>query len=181
MTAINLLPWRERRRARNRRALLAGLGAAFLAGVCMVAAAAFALDGRIEDQRERNKALADGVAALDARLAEVDRQRDRDAAMVARAAALEALAAPRFDLAILLDGIARAAVSGATLTSLTRQGAQITATGETASNDRVAELLRELAAVQDFAAPRLENVAEAQAKERSVFEITFGLAEVDAQ
>ncbi len=180
MTATNLLPWRERRRARRQRAFCACLGAALLLGVAAVAAAAAVLDGRIEAQLQRNRALSDGIAALEARLAEIDRQRSRHAAIEARAAALKALAAPRFDVAILLDGIAAAAISDVALTSLSRQGARIAAAGVTASGDDVAALLRELAANEDFAAPRLGNLAEDALGEHSVFEITLTFAEVGA-
>ena len=179
MTPINLLPWRERRRTRRQRAFVASLGIAVLAGVCAVAVAATVLDGRIAEQMQRNRTLADRIAALDARLAEIDRQRSRHAAVRARAAALNALAAPRFDLAILLDGIAAAAVSDVTLTALSRQGAEIVAAGITASSDDVAELLRELAANEDFAAPRLDNIADAATGEHSVFQLTLRFAEVE--
>lgn len=64
MTRINLLPWREARRAKRQRDLLAMLAAAALGAIGLVFAAYVEVNHRIEYQQERNNYLRGEIARL---------------------------------------------------------------------------------------------------------------------
>lgn len=175
-SAVNLLPWRERRRAARRRVFFASLAGTFATAVALVFLAGWRIDAQTSGERQRGAALASEAAALEARIAAQETLLGEGAELDARAAALQGLAAGRPLLAATLDELARSLVAGVHYTSIVGQDGRVTATGIGAGNSQVAELMRRLNRSRWFSGQALEHIAAVDAgygDAATAFEIAF--------
>jgi type IV pilus assembly protein PilN len=142
---INLLPHREEARKRRREEFDAGLGAAAVAGLLVGGLIYFWYDIQISDQQGRNAFLAAENRRLDAQIKDVATLQDEINALRARQEAVENLQADRNLPVHLLNELVRLLPEGAYLTAVRQEDSRITLSGVAQSNDRVSELLRNLA------------------------------------
>lgn len=174
---INLLPWRQRRRDRQRRAFLAQLGIVFGGAACLVFLAALVLDGRIASQDARNEFLRSSLAELGRQADAIESIRRRTDETLERLRVLADLQRARTRTVRILEELARTVTPGVHYTSLVKRGTQITARGIARSNHAVSALMRSLEASERFEAPRLKDIEETRANEEAdqiaVFELTF--------
>jgi type IV pilus assembly protein PilN len=142
---INLLPHREMRRERRKKdfASLAGLVA--VAGAVAVFAGGFAINQRIASQDELNAFIKAENDKLDQQIAEIRTLRDEIAALRARQQAVENLQSDRTVPVRLFDELAKLTPEGAFLRTLKQEEMKVTLSGVAQTNERVAELLRNLA------------------------------------
>lgn len=175
-SAVNLLPWRERRRSARRRLFFANLAGTFAIAMALVLLAGWRIDAQTHRERQRADALASEAAAFEARIAAQQTLLGESAELGVRAVALEALAAERPLLAGTLDELARSLAAGVHYTSIVRRDGWVTATGIGAGNGQVAELMRRLARSEWFSAQTLEHIAAVDAgygDEAAAFELAF--------
>lgn len=175
---INLLPWRQRRRDRQRRAFLVQLGVVFASSACLVFLAASVLDGRIASQQARNEFLRSGIVELEQQADAIEAIRRRTDGVLERLRVLSDLRRNRTGTVRILEAIARTVTPGVHYTSLGKRGTLITAHGVARSNNDVSALMRSLQASERFEAPRLKGIEETRANEEvdhvaAVFELTF--------
>ena len=174
---INLLPWRQRRRDRQRRTFLVQLGVVFAGSVCLVLLAAVVFNGRIASQDVRNEFLRSAVVELERQADAIDDVRRRTDETLERLQALANLGSGRTRTVHILEELARTVTPGVHYTSLVKRGTHITARGVAHSNHAVSALMRSLEASERFEAPRLKGIEETRANEEadhaSVFELTF--------
>lgn len=174
---INLLPWRQQRRDRQRRAFLAQLGIVFAGSACLVLLAALFLDGRIAAQDARNEFLRSRLVELERQADAVDEIRQRTDETLERLHALADLRRDRTRTVRILEELARTVTPGVHYTSLVKRGTHITAHGIARSNNAVSALMRSLDASQRFETPRLKGIEEMRADDEAdyaaVFELTF--------
>ena len=174
---INLLPWRQRRRDRQRRAFFAQLGLVFAGSVNLVFLATVVLDGRIASQAARNEFLRSGLVELGRQADAIDEVRRRTDETLERLGALADLWSSRTRTVRILEDLARTVTPGVHYTALAKRGTHITARGVARSNHAVSALMRRLEASERFEAPRLKGIEEARANEEAdhpaVFELTF--------
>ena len=142
---INLLPHREMRRERRKKdfvGLLAfvGIGAAAAAIVVVLG-----IDQRIDAQRARNDFVRAENAKLDEQIKEIATLRAEIDALRARQYAVESLQANRTIPVHLMDELVKHTPEGIYLKTMRQDERKITLTGYAQSNDRVSELLRNLA------------------------------------
>lgn len=176
MPLVNLLPWRERRRALRRRAFFASLAATVAAALSLAALAGWRIDRQTVQERQRSDALAAQLAALEARVVARDGLLGQRDELAAEAAALQSLAAQRPLLAATLDELARSLAAGVHYTAIVRRDGRITATGIGAANRHVAELMRRLGASPWFSEQALGHIAATDAghgAEAAAFELAF--------
>lgn len=188
MAHVNLLPWRQRQRERRQRIFLAGLGISFLAAVALVALAGFFVGGMFEHQERRNRHLAARIAELDGQLAEIDALRRGRDDLLGRVRALRQLRRGRSATVRLFDELAQTLVPGLHYAELARRGQIVTAKGAAESNDRIAQLMRNLRDSEWFDAPSLkgigrlgqrpdsakgESAAAVYGEQAVIFELTF--------
>ena len=175
--AVNLLPWRQRRRARRKRVFVGGLVASFAAAVIVVALMAVYLAGLVHHQQQRNDYLAAHIAELDERIVEVDALRRQRQEILARNDVLRHLWQARSVTVGILDELARTLAPGVHYTALSRSGDGISVRGEAESNDRIAELMRNLRDSPWFGAPNLKRIggeaSDAYGEHTAAFELTF--------
>lgn len=172
----NLLPWRQRRRDRQRRAFVAQLSLVFGGCVCLVCLVSAVLDGRIGRQDARNRFLVAGIDELERRADEIERIRRRTEETLGRVRALSGLRRDRTGTARIFQELARTVAPGIHYTSLALRGTLISAQGIARSNNDVSALMRSLEESEHFEAPRLKGIDEIRANigtEQAAFELIF--------
>jgi type IV pilus assembly protein PilN len=145
MIRINLLPHREAKRERRKRDFVA-LGAMVgLAGAAVALAVGFGINTRIEAQNERNRFIQAENEKLDAQIREIATLRAEIDALRARQQAVEELQSNRTTPVHLLDELVRHTPEGIFLKSVAQTDRRVVVVGFAQTNERVAELLRNLA------------------------------------
>lgn len=146
MILINLLPHREAARKRRREMFYAGLGASAVAGALIAGGIYLWYAALISEQQDRNMVLSSEIKKLDAQIKDIASLQEEIAALRARQQAVEDLQANRNMPVHLLNDMVRLLPDGVYLSSLAQAGDIVTLGGVAQSNERVSELLRNLAA-----------------------------------
>jgi type IV pilus assembly protein PilN len=142
---INLLPHREAARARRREAFNVQLVASALLGCALIAMAYFWIESQISSQQERNAFLGNEIALLDGQIKEIANIEAEIKALTERQKAVEDLQADRNLPVHLLNELVKQLPDGTYITSLKQENQSVTIQGVAQSNERVSELLRNLA------------------------------------
>ena len=145
MIKINLLPHREARRKQKKAAFVALLAASAVVGAVVVMVIGGYNATRISIQEERNGVLTRANADLDKKIAEIATLKQEIEALKARQQAVEDLQGDRNQPVYLLEELVRQMPPGVHLRSFQQNGQRVTMTGYAQSQERVAELLRNLA------------------------------------
>ena len=145
MILINLLPHREAARKRRREAFFATLGAAALVGVLIGGATYWWYLSQIDNQRGRNTFLQTEITRLDEQIKNIATLQAEIASLKARQTAVEDLQGDRNLPVYLLSELARQLPDGVYLNSMKQENQTVLITGVAQSNERVSELLRNLA------------------------------------
>ncbi|WP_034410098.1 PilN domain-containing protein [Derxia gummosa] len=142
---INLLPHRELKRAQRRRDfyVLSGLFAG--AGAAIVLLVGAIISGYVAVQQSRNEFIKQENAALDKQIAEVAQLKQEIDALRERQQAVENLQTDRNIPVYLFTELVNQVPEGIYLRSFKQEGLKVTLTGLAQSNERVSELLRNLA------------------------------------
>ncbi|KTT20663.1 PilN domain-containing protein [Pseudacidovorax intermedius] len=145
MILINLLPHREAARKRRKENFYASLGAAALAGGLLAGIAFLYLQALMLEQETRNSLLTTENQKLDAEIKEIATLQGEIASLRARQKSVEDLQADRNLPVHLLNELVRQMPDGVYLTSMKQENQTVTLQGAAQSNERVSELLRNLA------------------------------------
>jgi type IV pilus assembly protein PilN len=142
---INLLPHREMRRERRKKDFIglgvltavAAAGVAFLVGV--------GINQQISTQNERNAFIETENKKLDLQIKEIASLRQEIDALKARQGAVENLQSDRTLPVHLLDELVKQTPEGIFLKSIKQEDKRVLLSGFAQSNERISELLRNLA------------------------------------
>ena len=145
MILINLLPHREAARKAKRDAFHAALVAAALVGALIGVAVYLWFQNQISAQQDRNTFLQGQIQQLDNQIKEIATIEQEIAALAARQKAVEDLQADRNLPVHLLNELTKQLPDGVYLTSLRQDNQAVTLQGVAQSNERISELLRNLA------------------------------------
>lgn len=161
MTRINLLPWREARREADRKRFLLVLG-----GVVLLSAGSIVLGDRyinhaIERQAARNAYLGQQISALEERAGQLDELKSRRAQLIERMQVIQSLQGQRSGTAQIFEQLARTLPDEVYFTDLQWRDRRLVISGMAASNQGVAELLRNLDATDVLGVPRLTEIKAA--------------------
>ncbi|UCE32872.1 MAG: PilN domain-containing protein [Burkholderiales bacterium] len=145
MIRINLLPHREMRRERRKKEFLISLG--LVAGGAVVAGVLVGsyINHLISGQEDRNRLIATENKKLDEDIKEIARLKEEIEGLRARQVAVENLQADRTLPVRLFDELVANVPEGIYLTRLKQEETKVTLFGVAQSNERVSELLRNLA------------------------------------
>jgi type IV pilus assembly protein PilN len=181
MIRINLLPHRETRRKQRQAAFVALLALGGVAGAALVLLVGGYNASRIATQNERNLVLKNANAELDKKIGKIASLKSEIEALKARQQAVEDLQGDRNQPVYLLDELVRQTPDGVYLKSFRQDGQRVMLNGYAQSQERVAELLRNLSgASQWLERPDLTEVRAAtlaQSKTgRKVVEFTLNVA-----
>ena len=142
MIRINLLPHREAKRKQKQSAFVALMALGGLAGAAFVLLVGAWNASRIAVQDERNLVLKTASAELDKKIADIKTLKEEIEALKARQQAVEDLQGDRNQPVYLLDELVRQTPEGVYLKSFRQNGQLVTLNGYAQSQERVAELLR---------------------------------------
>jgi type IV pilus assembly protein PilN len=181
MIRINLLPHREAKRKQKQAAFVALMALGGLAGVALVLLVGGYNASRIAAQNERNLVLKNANAELDKKISKIANLKAEIEALKARQQAVEDLQGDRNQPVYLLDELVRQMPEGVYLKSFKQDGQRVVLDGYAQSQERVAELLRNLSGNSPWLErPDLSEVKAAtlpQSKtNRQVVEFTLAVA-----
>jgi type IV pilus assembly protein PilN len=142
---INLLPHREAARARRRETFQVMLAISVLLGGALVGAGFLWFETQISGQQERNGILTREIAVLDGQIKEIANIESEIKALTERQKAVEDLQADRNLPVHLLNELVKQLPDGTYITSLKQENQSVTIQGVAQSNERVSEMLRNLA------------------------------------
>lgn len=142
MILINLLPHREEKRNRRKRAFFAGLGLAAVGGLLVAALWYGVLDQMKSAQEERNAYLGSEIKKLEAQIKDIANLRAEIDALRARQKAVEDLQTDRNIPVHLLNELVKQTPEGVYLTAIRQTGRVVAVNGTAQSNERVSEFLR---------------------------------------
>lgn len=145
MILINLLPHREAARKRKREAFFASLGLSAVVGGVIAVAVFLWYAAQISDQQAKNAVLAQEIKVLEGQIKEISTLQQEIAALRARQQAVEDLQADRNMPVHLLNELVRQLPDGVYVTSVKQENQVVAIAGIAQSNERVSELLRNLA------------------------------------
>ncbi len=145
MILINLLPHREAARKRRRDLFNVALGVSALAGLLISGVVYLWYEAQIANQQGKNGLLIAENKRMDVIIKEVANLQNEIAALKARQKAVEDLQANRNAPVHLLNELARLLPDGVYINSMRQSNNLITVTGVAQSNERVSELLRNIA------------------------------------
>ncbi len=145
MILINLLPHREAARKRKREAFFASLGVAALVGGIVSGAIFLWYAAQISSQQAKNMVLQTEIKRREGQIKEISTLQQEIAALRARQQAVEDLQADRNMPVHLLNELVRQLPDGVYISSVRQNDQVVTLTGTAQSNERVSELLRNLA------------------------------------
>lgn len=165
MTRINLLPWRQERRAQRQKEYLTVLGMSGL----LAAAVAFGVvkyyDGLIENQNDRNNYLKAEITQLDRKIKEIEDLEKKRAHLLNRKQVIEQLQADRSQMVHLFDQLVRTIPEGIRLNTIKQSGTVLTLDGISQSNARVASYMRALEASGWMSNPEV-SIIEAKGEDK---------------
>ena len=144
MILINLLPHREAARKRRKEIFQVSLGAAALLGGVIAGIIFLWFQAAISSQQDNNQILEVEIKNLEAQIKDIVGLEAEIAALRARQQAVEDLQSDRNLPVHLLTEIVNQLPDGVYISKIAQQDQQVTLTGTAQSNERVAELFRNL-------------------------------------
>lgn len=175
MAHINLLPWRESRRAEQKKNYLTAL--AIIAVICFALTLGVAniVEQLTSNQNIRNQFVDQQIVLLDKQIEQIKNIKKDKQAIEQRMALIEQLEASRNAVPIVLNELVRLVPPGLSFRSFSRQGNRIEILGVSESNNRLADFMRQLENSTVFSGGKLSSiVADTSALEAvSDFKLTF--------
>jgi type IV pilus assembly protein PilN len=172
---INLLPWREGRRAEHKKNYLTLLTLLALSAIGLMFTAGSVLEKMTDYQNYRNNFIEQETALLDQQIEKIKNIKKDKEAIEQRMALIEQLESSRNAVPIVLDELVRLVPHGLSFRSFSRQGNLIEILGVSESNNRLADFMRQLQESTVFSSGELSSIkADTSALEAvSDFKLTF--------
>jgi len=145
MIRINLLPHREEKRKQRKTAFVALLILCALIGFAIVLMVGGYNARALSIQAQRNDALQSSIVVLDQKIAQIATLKQEIDALIARQQAVEDLQADRNQPVYLMDELVKQTPTGVYLKTVKQEGQKVQLAGFAQSQERVSELLRNLA------------------------------------
>jgi len=145
MILINLLPHREERRQRRKKAFYAGLGISAVVGIAVAGVWYLILQEMIGTQQERNAYLSTEIKKLEGQIKDIATLKAEIESLKARQKAVEDLQTDRNLPVHLLNELVKQTPEGVYLTAIRQDGQVVAVNGIAQTNERVSEFLRNTA------------------------------------
>ena len=158
MANINLLPWREEAREKQKRDYIGILAAVFLGSAILVYAALALLEMMTDEQRARNAYLQSEIQQLDAQIAEIKKITERKKDIERRTEIILNLQQSRNLPTHVLDELVRIVPPGIYLSSLEKKGSLLLIEGRSESNNTVANMMRKVKASEWLTDPNMQSI-----------------------
>jgi type IV pilus assembly protein PilN len=158
MATINLLPWRDERRAELKKEFLIILGVVVAFGAATIFLVDLYFSGRIQTQNDRNNYLSRNIEELNKQVEAIRELQRKRTQLLDRMKVIQELQGNRPIIVRILDQLVRTVPDGVFYTELTSTADTITITGIAESNNRVSSLMRRLDGSDWFTEPNLDGV-----------------------
>lgn len=145
MILINLLPHREIARKRRKELFNVSLGLSVFVGGLIAGLIFLWFQSQISAQQDQNQLLQNEITKFDLQIKEIAGLEGEIAALLARQQAVENLQADRNMPVYLLTELVKQLPDGVYISALRQEGQNVALQGVAQSNERVSELLRNLA------------------------------------
>ena len=145
MILINLLPHREAARKLRRDIFNVSLAVAFVVGLLIAGAIYLWFQARISDQQSQNRVLQSEIKRLEGQIKDIATLESEIAGLRARQQAVEDLQSDRNVPVHLMTELSKQLPDGVYIASMRQDNQNVTLQGVAQSNERVSELLRNLA------------------------------------
>lgn len=160
MARINLLPWREERRAQQKKEYLTLLGLCALGAVGVLVVIHMHFKERIAFQESRNAYVQSEIKQLDEQIKAIKSLEKERAQLLARMKAIETLQTSRPVMVHVFDELVKTLPDGVRLNRIQQTGETLTINGFAQSNGSVSNYMRNIERSEWFSEPKL-NVIEA--------------------
>ncbi|MDO9138827.1 MAG: PilN domain-containing protein [Methylobacter sp.] len=161
MARINLLPWREERRAQKKQDFINAIVAAVLFTVIIFGGMHMYIEGLKEYQEQRNKIIQDEIALLDIKIAQIKTIEEQKAKLLTKIDLIQKLQESRPEIVHLFDELPRVTPDGVFLSKFTQLGAELTFEGKSQSNARISAFMRAIEASGWLKEPKLNVIQSA--------------------
>lgn len=158
MAQINLLPWREARRAERKRQFVSSMAGAVILMLCVVGYVHFHIQGMISYQNSRNTYLEREIQKVEAKIKEIRDLESKKAQLISRMRVIERLQRNRPEVVHVFQEVATLIPEGIYLKSIKQNNNVLTINGIAQSNARVSSFMRALENSDWFDQPRLEII-----------------------
>lgn len=174
---INLLPYRQIRRAEQQRQFGLMAAAVTILGLAIVFSGYSYISADVAAQNSRNQRLKEAITKLEGDIKEISGLKEKIGELKERIQAVESLQSNRSLAVVMLDEIARQLPEAVTLKSLRQKGELITLDGVADTNARVATLVGNLGSSSVLLSPQLVEIkSETSGTQKlSAFTITVKL------
>ena len=142
MSNINLLPWREASKRRQKRLFLGVLGIAAVLALSLVLLVNFVFQQATASQDRRNEYLQSEITQLDARIGEINKLKKRRSDLIKRMELIDRLQQSRNQAVHLYNDLPALVTTGVYLDSLAVKDGQVDVVGRTEAHSRVASMVR---------------------------------------
>lgn len=158
MAHINLLPWRQERRAEQQRQLLTITGLSAVLMALIVVAVHLEISRQVSSQQQRNQYIKAEIQKVEKQLTEIRSLEKDKQQLLERMRIIQQLQQNRPAVVHLFDEIARQIPDGVFLRSLSQTGKQLKLEGVAQSNARVSAFMRNISASDWMSNPRLDVI-----------------------
>ena len=158
MANINLLPWREEAREKQKRDFIGILALVFLVTSLVVYLFLGFLEVVTDDQRERNAYLVSEITLLDTQIAEIRKITERKKDIERRTEIILNLQQSRNLPTHVLDELVRIVPPGIYLSSIEKKGSVLLIEGRSESNNNVANMMRKVKTSSYLNDPRMQSI-----------------------
>ena len=177
MMNINLLPWRDELRRKNKKTLLITLVIYVIVFFILAISIYSHLSNRVNHQLKQNMRLQGDVTAARTKANQLKKIIKEKDALISQIQVLKNLKYNRLLVITLLDEITDIVPRGIHLNRMERKKDKVILRGESSSNESIAELIKKIDTSNDLINPTLREVSVDRKGASTVikFELTFQL------
>jgi type IV pilus assembly protein PilN len=158
MANINLLPWREEAREKQKRDYMGTLALVFLVSSLVAYLSLSLIEGMTDNQRSRNAYLKSEISLLDAQIAEISKITERKKDIERRTEIILNLQQSRNLPTHVLDELVRIVPPGIYLSSIEKKGSVLWIEGRSESNNNVANMMRKVKTSEYLDDPSMQSI-----------------------
>ncbi|MBE7214376.1 PilN domain-containing protein [Shewanella benthica] len=158
MANINLLPWREEAREKQKKDYIGILALVFLVSSLMVYLALGFVDMMTDNQKSRNAYLQSEISLLETQIAEIKEIKTRKKDIERRTEIILNLQQSRNSPTHVLDELVRIVPPGIYLSSIEKKGSLLWIEGRSESNNNVANMMRKVKTSRWLHNPNMQSI-----------------------
>jgi len=158
MANINLLPWREEAREKQKRDYIGILALVFLGSSLIIFLSLSVIDMMTDNQRSRNAYLQNEIQLLEKQITEIQQIRVRKKDIERRTEIILNLQQSRNLPTHVLDELVRIVPPGIYLSSIEKKGSLLWIEGRSESNNNVANMMRKVKTSKWLLDPNMQSI-----------------------